>query len=241
VRSMSGFSRRGRKARSVGLLLCTLAYGLVARHVAMASFPLEPVGRGGVSGTRAVWMHSDETYESAYAWFGYGCQPPDFGSFAERYETSARLLAVVLDLTGSWYFRVGRADVYVWADDGGVPGEVLALEPDVLLGVLPYWPSVDRFFVELTESLCVEDVWWVGFWGRWPLFDAYFWVGADLDGPGGGAPMTKIAPGLEWPEGWQDVAVRFGPTAALGIGAEVEELPSPAESATWGAIKRLFQ
>jgi hypothetical protein len=187
-----------------------------------------------------VWVHSDETYESAYAWSFDGVLTPDYGAFAERYETQRLLISIVLDVTSAGIWITPRLDAYVWDDNGGLPGGVLAIIPDVILSGIPYWPEVRRFLVELPEHACVESVWWVGFWGNWPESEPGFYIGAALNGPGGGRPMTKIAPGLEWPEGWQDVSVRWGPTSALGIGAEVEESPSPVESKTWGEIKSLF-
>jgi hypothetical protein len=190
---------------------------------------------------REVWIHSDGTYESAYGWDLHGCEPPDYGSFAERYSGCGWVSAIVLDVSDDGIGENEFLDAYIWDNGDGVPGNVLAVEPGVYLCGVPYWPHVGRFFVDLPEPACVDDVWWVGFWGDWPYSEIGFWVGADQDGPGGGSPMTKIAPGLEWPEGWQDVAVRWGPTAALGIGAEVEETPSPAVSPTWGRIKGLFR
>ena len=68
-----------------------------------------------------------------------------------------------------------------------------------------------------------------------------WWVGADLDGPGG-FPYTNIAPGIGFPTGWQDVSVLWGPTQALGIGAEVLPCdPVPTVGTTWGRIKALLR
>ena len=186
-------------------------------------------------------MHSDGSYESAYAWAYERCLPPDYGSFAERYEGCEQVTAVVLDVTDDGYFDNQFLDAYVWGDDGGVPGGVLAVQLDEHLPAVPAWPEVGRYSVGLTEPPSVDGVWWVGFWGRWAHMDPGFWIGADQNGPGGGSPKTKIAPGQQWPEGWQDVPAEWGPTAALGIGAEVEECPTLVESPTWGAIKALFR
>ena len=123
-----------------------------------------------------------------------------------------------------------------------MPGEVLWVVEDVYMSGLAYWPQTSHHRIDLPEPLRVEGTWWVGYWGQWPLGDAEFYVGADLNGPGGGSPMTKIAPGQGYPTGWQDVDIAWGPTAALGIGAEVEPCPpTPVESETWGAIKAMFR
>ena len=226
-------SRSLRVARSIVCFLLliipgTAAQGQVRKHASEEG--------------RTLWMHSDGTYESAYA-AQYGeCVPPDYGSFAERYEGVVEVLAIVLDLTDAYgFWETPYVDAYVWADADGAPGEVL----DVLVGFHVWyadgWPEWTRVEVEFPAPVCVSGRWWVGYWGAWPHLIACFGICADLDGPGGGSPMMKIAPGLQWPEGWQDVEVRWGPTAALGIGAEVEEAPSPPASETWGLIKDLFR
>jgi hypothetical protein len=185
-------------------------------------------------------MHSDDTYESLYAWEYGGCRAPDWGSFAERYEGHQQVAAIVLDLT-EIYWDSGRLDACVWDDDDGRPGEVVRLVADLVPSGLPPWPLFSRQVFELEDPPCVQDSWWVGYWGNWPGYYARFYVGADLNGPGGGSPMTKIAPGQGYPTGWQDVDIVWGQTAALGIGAEVEDCPTPVESPTWGAVKALFR
>lgn len=53
--------------------------------------------------------------------------------------------------------------------------------------------------------------------------------------------MTKIHSSTGYPEGWQNVSVVWGPTQALGIGAEVIECTNtPVKETTWGAIKALY-
>jgi hypothetical protein len=147
----------------------------------------------------------------------------------------------VLDLSsGQPWWRI--LDAYVWADDSGVPGNTIVLLASVDPGPIAVYPQFSRHVIELPDPPCVSGGWWVGYWGAWPGSNAGFWLGADRDGPGGGAPMTKIAPGLEWPSGWQDVAVRWGPTSALGIGADVRECPpSPTETRSWGRVKALYR
>ena len=53
--------------------------------------------------------------------------------------------------------------------------------------------------------------------------------------------LTNIAPGIGFPTGWNDVSVVWGPTVALGIGAEVLPCePTPTKTTSWGAIKALY-
>lgn len=189
-----------------------------------------------------LMMHSDGTYENGYAWEADGCVPPEFGAFAERYEGRWEVLQVILDLTSITWPIDPRADIYIWGDDAGAPGSVLLMVSNVPMGYIPQWPWVGRNVIELPEPLCVDADWWVGFWGRWELAGVEFFIAADLDGPGGGFPATKIASGQGYPTGWQNVSVRWGPTAALGIGAEVDSCPpTPVESETWGSIKALYR
>jgi hypothetical protein len=184
-------------------------------------------------------MHADETYESAYGWSYEGQRAPDYGAFAETYSGPCDVHAIILDLTALvWYSD--PLDAYVWADDGGIPGPVTAVVPNIDPGTVALWPNVSRHRIELDGTLGVEPAWWAGYWGRWPGELVSYFIAADLDGPGGGRPMTKIAPGLEWPSGWQDVAVRWFPTAALGIGAEVSDSPTTVRGTSWGAVKALF-
>ena len=75
-------------------------------------------------------------------------------------------------------------------------------------------------------------------------------VRPDLDGAGG-HPWTCVAPGLQWPSGWQDPSIVYEPTRSMGIGvyfgrdpAGVEELPEVQQlpqSPTWGTVKELFR
>ncbi len=228
--------RRGLAAHMVSVLACVC----LAFHFAVPVCLADGIEQQNEPSGRTTWMHSDGTYEDGYAWEYGGCEPPDFGSFAERYEGCRQIVAIVLDLS-SVLPECLPLDAYVWADDDGAPGEVLEVLLDVIVVGMAQWPRYSRHFIDLPEPLYAEGTWWVGFWGQWPAYEPSYYVGADLNGPGGGSPMTKIAPGQGYPEGWQNVAVRWGPTAALGIGAEVAESPSPVSCEAWGAIKALFQ
>lgn len=138
---------------------------------------------------------------------------------------------------------------YTWAYDGIVP---------------PYYGAFAEYYTgEYEVCNIVLDITQVGdFDGQ--LLDAYIWTdGGDVPGavaylepgvaidppamwpsyhiPLPGRPRTCVAPGLAYPEGWQDVAYFWGGTEALGIGAEVNEPPTPPISATWARIKGLFR
>jgi len=187
-----------------------------------------------------VLMHADGTYESGYWWQYEGNVAPSYGAFAEGYVGIAQVDSIVLDVSTWPSAYPYPADIYLWGDDGGTPGAVLALLENVFLGAA-VWPIVERNVIGLAEPVCVGDAWWAGYWGHWPGSFAEFFIGADLNGPGGGSSMTNVAPGQDFPSGWQDVDVVWGPTAALGIGAVVEECPTPAEGQSWGSIKALYR
>lgn len=184
-------------------------------------------------------LNADASYENAIAWQYGGVAPPDYGSFAECYQGAHGVCAVVIDNTQVGFWAGRATSVFVWSDLGGSPGTVQCMQSQIL-PVPGYWPNVTRNTVTLSSVCCVSESWWVGFRGEWPGDTCDYFVGADLDGPGGCA-MTNIAPGIGFPTGWQNVSVAWGPTAALGIGVEVVACaPVPMAPRTWGAVKSLY-
>lgn len=187
-------------------------------------------------------LNADGSYENGFTW-EYDCvQPPDWGAFAECYSGSGNteVCSVVLDLTqiGNWSGQ--RADIYVWADAGGIPGNVVCSSPGYNPGNIATWPVISRHLAFLS-GCCVDGNFWVGYWGNWPGQQAAWYVGADLDGFGG-CPFTNVAPGAGFPTGWNNVSVIWGPTQAIGIGAETNPCSgTPTKNSTWGAIKRQFE
>jgi len=197
-----------------------------------------------------LYVHHDFTFEWGYCWQFTGVQPPYYGAFGEAYGLGAGDVdcgAFWMTCIGYWVYP--DLAVYVW--DGGIsrpPGEVLAMVPLDRWDNLPYWPDVGQNDIEIGVSVSGEFT--VGYWMDWSVHVCDGFVGADQDGPGG-HPWTCIAPGQEWPSGWQDPAIVWGPTASLGIGvyfsrdpASVDEHPGNWESSqapTWGSIKALFQ
>ncbi|MBK8233608.1 MAG: fibronectin type III domain-containing protein [Candidatus Eisenbacteria bacterium] len=163
----------------------------------------------------------DGTYESGYAWQGSGVVSPEFGAFAQWIpEARGWICAVTVDLTAAAEGPVAEAiDLFVWADAGGVPGQVLGVTTIWPQGEIPRWPAVRRHRGEF--GLLADDRGvWVGVRSFTPGSPAEFFVAADLDGISGSGPgpMTNVAPGLGYPSGWQSVSSVFGPTVALGIG-----------------------
>ena len=81
----------------------------------------------------------------------------------------------------------------------------------------------------------------MGYWGNWPDAPGGWFVGADTNGFGG-CPLTCIRPGIGYPTGWQNVSIIWGPTTALGIGAEAHECgATPVRESSWGQIKAPFR
>lgn len=168
-------------------------------------------------------LHSDGTYENGFSWRYGGVIPPDFGAFAEKYSNvaDAVMCAAVFDFSTTGDYGADMT-VFLWDDNGGIPGAVRVLKTNVGITGIAFWPEVSRHTIELDAALPSGSTWWVGYWGNWPGGVQSWFVGADLDGPGG-EPRTKIAPGVGYPTGWQDVSIVWGPTSAIGIGAAVIE------------------
>ncbi|MEZ4651669.1 MAG: hypothetical protein R3E97_23275 [Candidatus Eisenbacteria bacterium] len=192
-------------------------------------------------GCGTLLMNSDSTYENGYSWSYGGIVPPYYGAFVECYEGPAKVCSVIADLSsipqqGGWY----PVDVYVFGDNGGTPGAVIASSLGNDTGGIAYWPEVSRHTFPLGTE-CIEGKFYVGVW--WDAssgIDRNF-IAADIDGFGGGCPLTNVAPGIGYPTGWQDVSVAWPwTTAALGIGAEVNPCATPTTVTTWGRIKSLF-
>lgn len=210
---------------------------------------LAPIEEGGCG---KLVMNSDGTYEGGFGWTYGGVVPPEYGAFAECYSGDASVCAVTLDLTGIGGEWEGRTmDVFVWEDHAGIPGSVLCMVSAVNPGPVALWPAISRHTVELPEPCQVPTAWWVGYWGDWQDDQAGWYIAADTrPSPlnraertyslGNGCPLTKIAPGLGYPTGWQDVSMVWGPTHALGIGAEIVT-PTPIRETSWGRVKQIYQ
>ncbi|MBK8233320.1 MAG: hypothetical protein IPK72_22795 [Candidatus Eisenbacteria bacterium] len=184
---------------------------------------------------------TDGSFETAYWWQYGGVVAPDYGSFAERFETDGQLCQIGLQFTGIGLLETGGPlDLYVWANDAEFPGTVLYFKTNVYVGSVPIWPVVREHFEDVTEVLCVDGPYWVGYWGNWPGGSTQLYLAVDLTGEPGQA-MTKVAPGLAFPEGWQPVNDVFGPTHALGISIKLADCsPVPVESMSWGKVKSLY-
>ena len=226
---------------------CLLACIAVASTVA-ASEPRGALGPGeGVvaqgdepTGCGTLVMNTDEAYENAYNWQYNGVVLPDYGAMAECYDGPVEVCSIILDATGEGFHLDRWADLYVWADNGGLPGAVVASVPHAYIGVPPVYPTFRRYVFDVPDVECLDRA-WVGYWPDNPDASVLWYIGADLDGPGGCA-MTNIAPGIGYPSGWQNVSVAWGPTQALGIGAEVIPCdPVPTMETTWGQVKALYR
>ena len=186
-----------------------------------------------------LFVHHDGGFENAFCWSFDGILPPYFGSFAEGYDLGSGTVSCgAYWLTCISYYYFNPADIYVW--QGGVsgpPSAVLALVPDVSFENFWQWPQCGQNDVEI--DACVLGEFAIGLWVDFSVEVCNYYVAADLDGPEG-HPWTCIAPGQEWPSGWQDPSIVWGPVTSMGIGVYFDEGASPVQSATWGGIKALF-
>ncbi|MFN8549649.1 MAG: hypothetical protein U0527_17185 [Candidatus Eisenbacteria bacterium] len=185
-------------------------------------------------------LNADASYETGYNWQYGGVRVPNFGALAECYTaTQASVCAIALDLTQVGFGAPSLIDLYVWDDDEGCPGTVLCLRNSVHLGAPAFYPAFSRDTIPL-DNCCVDGRVWIGFWPQWPGQIAQWYVGADLNGPGG-CSKTNIAPGIGYPSGWNNVSVVWGPTQALGIGCEVQSCaPVAVSKMSWGKVKALY-
>lgn len=175
----------------------------------------------------AIHFNGDGTYEDGFAWSGAGIEAPAFGAFAECYSFDGHVCLATFDFTQTGAQAGQTMDVYLWEDDGGIPGVVVEAVVGVDPGPIAPWPSISRHDVPLNS--CVHGDYWVGYWGNWPGATNGWFIAADLDGPNTGCPFTNYGPGSGFPTGWANVEAAFGPTAALGIGAEVSGCPAPCD------------
>jgi len=189
------------------------------------------------TGCGTLNLNADGSYENGFCWQYGGLVAPYYGAFAECYSANGNVCSVVLDLTQIGLHAGQTADVYVWEDGGGAPGNVLGVVTGYLPSGIAFWPSLSRHVADV--SVAVAGNFWAGYWGNWPNGACAWYVGADLDGFGG-CPYTNIAPGIGYPTGWQNASIVWGPTQALGIGVELGDGPVPTENTTWGAIKNLY-
>jgi hypothetical protein len=193
----------------------------------------------GDGGCGTLVFNADGTYENGFAWRYGGIVPPDYGAFAECYFGLTKLCSAVYDLSTTGTQAGQSMDIIIYCDAGGTPGPV-AYTTSVVPGPIAFWPSISRHTFTIDADLCDCDAWWVGYWGNWPGEIQGWFIGADLDGFGG-CPYTNIAPGIGFPTGWNHVSVVWGPTQAIGIGAETTPCLIPVIETTWGQIKDLYQ
>jgi hypothetical protein len=198
-----------------------------------------------------LFVHHDYSFENAYCWRYEGIQPPYYGAFAEAYYLGPGCVSCgAYWLTYAGGFWPYPADIYVWED--GVtsqPSSVLTVIPGVYFENICEWPFCGQNDVEIGSPVAGEFS--LGYWVDFSYVPCAFYCGADLNGPQGN-PWTYIAPGQQWPTGWQDPSIVWGLTKSMGIGvyfeprdpSSVDEFPGgepPVESPTWGQIKAIFR
>ncbi len=196
---------------------------------------------GSDGGCGNLVFYSDLSYENGYSWSYGGVVAPDYGVFAECIPGPGKICSVVADLTriNDLGFKV---DIFVYEDDGGLPGATVATFLDNDPGPVAFWPSVSRHSFPI-DTECLSDPFYVAVgWSEGSTGVDELFIAADEDGPGGGCTLTKVAPGIGFPTGWNNVSVAWGPTAAIGVGAEVLACdPTPVIESGWGQIKALYK
>jgi hypothetical protein len=196
------------------------------------------------------FINSDEQYENGYTWHLCGEQFPYYGAFAECFTAPSgwEVCGAAFDLTVVYNDGSYLLDAYVWADDQGMPGNVLAVVAGYDPNPIALWPNISRITVPITAP--VDGPFWVGEWGEWPDGgnSTRWFIAADEEGPGSGCPFTNIAPGCGYPTGWHNCNVIWQNARALGIGYHghtlLSDVPAQAargEIASWGKVKSLYR
>lgn len=187
----------------------------------------------------ALLLNTDGEFENAYAWDDPGVEPPDYGGFADAFTAQGVVCGMRAYLTTlPGYFTDETADAYVYTSDGDNPNVVLSVTPGVSLDPPAHWPEISIHDIGLAPA-AVDGEFFLYLWGDFR--DGLGWyVAADVRGPVEAKPRTKVAPGIGYPTGWQDVDDIWGATDAMGLGAYVGEDPVPTATSSWGSIKQLY-
>ena len=179
----------------------------------------------------------DGTWESGYCW-GYQLEPPDIGAFAEGFDGPGIVCGMGVYITGVLGMEVAEPDLFVYADEGGNPGQVLAFKDRAFVGGAGLWPSVVHYTAYI-GALVDADRFFVGvqlWWGDCPPF-----IVADLDGPGG-RPRTNVPMFQEALPGWTHPdEVWHDGCRSLGIEVYLEPFPTPVVETSWGSVKSLYR
>jgi len=181
----------------------------------------------------------DGTFHCGYCWQYGGIVPPYYGAFAEEFEANGVACGIQLVLTRFFEYPSGPLDAYVWSNEAGLPGTVLGVTRGIDPGPVALFPRHSYHDLPI-EAVPVDGIFFAGYWADWSQQPCGYFLGEDQDGPGGGQPLTNIAPGIGYPTGWTDVSVIWGPTQAMGIGAWVRAEGTPVDRHSWGRIKSLY-
>ena len=183
----------------------------------------------------------DGTFENGYCWQYGGIVPPDYGSFAECYD-NAYVCSMEAGFTQIGGFINQTLDAYVWADDAGLPGNVICVVTGVLIDAPAFWPSISMHLIDI--NCCADGPHFIGYWGNWPELACAYYVAADEDGFGIGCPVSKYSSTSGYGTGWMSVALAFPNCMDLGLREyyldECGTEPTPTQDTTWGSIKNLY-
>ncbi|MBD3333917.1 MAG: hypothetical protein GF355_00190 [Candidatus Eisenbacteria bacterium] len=195
-------------------------------------------------------QNDDGVFENGYAWRTGGVQPPDYGAWAECYD-SQFVCGIQFLFTHTGEYEGQTMDVYVWDDapdgnpsPGPDPGNVVCVLTGIDPGEPAFWPDISEHDIQVC---CATDgPHWIGFWGNWPGENEGWFIAADERNPPiVGCPRTNVYPGTGYGEGWTPVNELdlFPRCENLGI-REFSGLgdcgPTSLQEASWGRIKALY-
>lgn len=109
---------------------------------------LGPGGDGGICPGTNFLQQDDGSMENAYTWTFGGVSSPDYGAWAECYDSDF-VCGIQILLTRTGYYIGQTMDVYVWESDadgnpppGPDPGNVLCVLAGVHPGEIAHWPEI---------------------------------------------------------------------------------------------------
>jgi hypothetical protein len=105
-------------------------------------------------------------------------------------------------------------DIYVWDDDGGLPGNVICASIGNDPGPIAMWPDVSSHIFEINCQTSGSH--FLGYWGDWPG-ERFGWAGAVSENGPLSCSVTKYAPGSGHPTGWGPVQIAFDYVQSLAI------------------------
>jgi hypothetical protein len=205
-------------------------------------------GDGEICPGTELLQHDNGEWDNGWAWGGAGVQPPDYGAWAECFD-SDYVCGIQFFLTQTGYYSGKTMDVYVWEFEpdgnpppGPDPGNVMCVLHGIDPGAPAFWPEISMH----DFRVCCESNGdhFIGFWPNWPGEEPGWYLAIEEYSGLSECPRTKAAPGIGYPTGWMDPGVfPWWPDPALGMREYAgfgDCGGTPTKGTTWSRIKSLY-